>query len=53
MHKFKTNDQNEKGNQLKGWYLSMAGVKFFVSIKNERDIIRRTMTKLKLCQIPN
>jgi len=53
MHKFKTNDRNEKDNQLKGWYLSLAEVKFFVSIKNECDTIERIRTKLKLCQIPN
>jgi hypothetical protein len=27
MHKFRTNDQNKKDGQLRGWQLSLAGVK--------------------------
>jgi hypothetical protein len=45
MHKLRTKDQNKKGGQLKGWYFSLVGVK--------SHAIRRTRTKLKLCQIPN
>jgi hypothetical protein len=43
MHKFRTNDQNEKDGQLKGWQLSLSVVKLqeIKSLKAIKGAIKR------------
>lgn len=47
MHKFRTKNQNKKDSQLRGWQMSLTGVKLqeiksLEAIKNASAIIGRT-----------
>jgi hypothetical protein len=56
MHKFKTNDQNKKVNQLKSWQLSLAGwnrkkLKVWRQLKVQLKAIWRIVAQLKFINL--